>query len=264
MGKALEILSGGTVAPTAGLALVMAAGDSLTIRDYKNGGAYLLQSWGTNQAAVGFFQIRSPRMHDNVRGIQFPLPIIPLEMNWKAASKQLLDSQDQLTCFIAGSAVGGDLVNASMLVYYDDLPGIDVNFLSPEELQAKGVDCMSCQNTIVAATGPNYTGAQALNTTNDLMKANTQYALIGYTVDNLCNAVTWRGSDTGNLRFGGPGRILTSLETNNYFVDLSKRNNLPLIPVFNSANKANTFVEAHQDENAGAVILTSYFVELAK
>lgn len=263
MGKAVEILSGSASAPGATLtALTMAAGDSLTIRNFVNGNARLITAWPTGQTTLGAFQIRSPRMHDNVRGIQFPNPVTPINVPLFSPALQTVVAQDQLIVSISGSAGAGDLMLASLLIQYDDLPGIEGNFISPDELKSKMVDLITIDNTITTTTGPNYTGAVAINATNDLMKANTPYALLGYALTVGCGCVTWRGSDTGNLRVGGPGRIAFLQETRDWFVKLSQLSSLPLIPVFNSANKANTFVEAQQDENAAATVVTSFFAQL--
>jgi hypothetical protein len=264
MGKAMEILSGSASAPGATLtALTMAAGDSLTVRNFVNGKARLLTAFPTGQTTLGAFQIRSPRMHDNVRGLQYPNPVAPnFPPLWTPACQELV-AQDQLNVLISGSAGAGDLMLASLLVMYDDLPGIEGNFITPDELKSKMVDLVTIQNTITTTTGPNYTGAVAINATNDLMKANTPYALLGYALTVACGCVTWRGSDTGNLRVGGFGQPTMLEDTRDWFIKLSQLSNLPCIPVFNSANKANTFVEAQQDENAAATVLYSFFAQLA-
>ena len=79
-----------------------------------------------------------------------------------------------------------------------------------------------------------------------------------------CAAVRWQGVDTGNLGVGGPGQEVLKALTGNWFAMLSDAYGLPLIPVFNSANKAGILVDAAQDENAAAVRLTSLFVELGQ
>lgn len=263
MGKALEIISGSASAPGATLtALTMASGDSLTIRNFENGSAHLLTAWPTGKTTLGALQIRSPRMHDNVRGIQVPNPVTPSRIPIFSPYLQKLVPQDQLSVLISGSAGAGELMLASLLVFYEDLPGNDAKLITPDELKSKGVDVMTVQNSITAATGPNYTGAQAINTTNDLMKANTDYALIGYEVSVKCAAVGYRGSDTSNLRLGGPGYPGENSDTRNWFIKLSQLTGFPCIPVFNSANKSNTFIDVQQDEAAAATVITSYFVQL--
>lgn len=263
MGKAMEIISGVAVAPGATItALTMAAGDSLTIRNFVEGKASLLTAFQSGQTTLGQFQIRSPRLHDNNRGIQFLNPVAHSYAPLWLPKLQELVAQDQLFVGLSGSAGALDQMLASLLIYYDNLPGVEGAFITPEELKAQGVDIMTCVNTLTSATGGTYEGAVAINATNDLMKANTNYALVGYEISVAAHAVTWRGSDTGNLRVGGPARINADFDTRNWFVALSQMSGLACIPVFNSANKANTFVEVVQDENAAASTVTSIFVEL--
>ena len=50
--------------------------------------------------------------------------------------------------------------------------------------------------------------------------------------------------------------------TANWFANMARIMDLPLIPIFNSANKAGLLVDAAQDENAAAVTLTTILVEL--
>lgn len=264
MGKVLEIIAGSASAPGATLtALTMANGDSLTVRNFVNGKARIITAWPTGKITAGALQIRSPRMHDNVRGIQLVSPVTPVSPPLFSPFMQSLVAQDQLNVLISGSAAAGDLMLAALLIHYEDLPGNDGRFITPDELKSKGVDILTLQNSITTTTGPNWTGGVALNATNDLMKANTDYALIGYQLSAQCGSVGWRGTDTSNLRVGGPGLISNIFDTRDWFVKLSNLSGLPLIPVFNSANKSNTFVDAQQDEDAAATVVTSIFVQLS-
>jgi hypothetical protein len=119
------------------------------------------------------------------------------------------------------------------------------------------------ESTITPGAAGGYSGAQAINANFDLFKANTDYALLGYRVDTRCAVVRWTGIDSGNLGVGGPGEPAISDVTENWFVMLSQSQNLPLIPVFNSANKAAIVTDIMQDQAASAVVLTSLMVELA-
>ena len=83
----------------------------------------------------------------------------------------------------------------------------------------------------------------AINATEDNLHANTDYAVLGYTIDVACIAVGIKGIDTSNLRVCGPGST-SSIATGDYFWENALRENLPMIPVFNSANNAATFVSA--------------------
>ena len=121
---------------------------------------------------------------------------------------------------------------------------------------------MGNENTIATGTAGGWSGEEAINAEFDNFKAHTDYALMGYIVSAECLAVRWRGSDTGNLGVGGPGNIAPQFGTNNWFVDLSDRYGMPLIPVFNSANKSAILIDAAQDENGTDVTVTSIFAQL--
>ena len=75
-----------------------------------------------------------------------------------------------------------------------------------------------------------------------ILKANAEYAIVGYELDVACTAFGLYGPDTGNFRAGGPG-VTTRQFTRNWFMDLSAQTNLPCIPVFNSQNATGTNVQ---------------------
>lgn len=264
MGAALELLAGFVTAPsTTFTALTMGSGNSATIRNSPDGKKIaLLQAWADNQGA-GNFRIRSPKLHDNVQGIRLGvvlsevLPLIP------GGIMQKLYSQDVLTLELTGSATAADIESAALLVYYEDLPGIAARLITVDDLMKRMVHIFTVENSLALGTAGGYSGEEALNAEFDQFKANTDYALIGYLCSAECAAVRWRGSDTGNLGVGGPGTETMRHLTARWFVHLSEKHNLPLIPVFNSANKAGVLIDGVQDENGTDVIVTTIMAELA-
>lgn len=257
------VTANATAAAAAGSAMTAVAGDSLVVRAIPGGKpAKLIQTW-TDVQTAGFFMITSPRLHDATRGLRFrtvisePKPLLP------SPSLQPLYEQDVLSLTLAEAAVAGDIGVACMLIYYPELQGVDARLIDEATLMKRGVEMVTVEQTITTVAGGGYTGAEAVNSESDLLKANTDYALVGYRVQTECGAVAWRGADTGNLRVGGPGDDLGADYTRDWFIWLSRLNSLPMIPVFNSANRAGIIVDCAQDENAAAVQVHSIFVRLA-
>jgi hypothetical protein len=261
---ALEILAGIATAPSTTItALTMSNGLTNTVRNCGDETEVkLLQAWSDSQG-VGFLQARSPKMHDNVRGITMSTSIAEVDPLLPRGFAQRLFSQDTLSLGISGSATAGDIETGCFLVYYPELPGIDARFISCEELMSRGRGIMGQTNVIATGTAGNFSGSQAINASQDNWKANVDYALVGYQVDVDCAAVRWIGSDSGNLGVGGPGNAKDKQLTSRWFYDLSDKFQIPLIPVFNAANKSSILIDAAQDENGADVTVTSLFVELA-
>jgi len=263
MGKGLQAISGFVTAPgTTFTAWTLAAGDFLTIRSTEIGaGIWLLQAWADQQTA-GNLRIRSPRLHDNVQGIRLfavaseVYPLLP------DGYPQPLITQDVLTVEQTGSSTAGDIESGSLLIYYDDLPGVDSRVATWEEVKTRMVNLVTVENTLALGTGGGYSGEEAINAEFDLLPANTDYAILGYEVSAECCTIGWRGVDTGNLRVAGPGNDTNKNLTRNWFKNLSMMYGLPLIPVFNSANKAGFLVDGVQDENGTDVTVTTILAEL--
>jgi hypothetical protein len=267
MGQALEILTGNATAPsTTFTALTMATGNSLGIRSADvRSPVSLFALWAFNNAA-GAFRLRSPRLHDNQQGIRVqvsattPVPRYP-----RFGFMQKLIPQDILIAEITGSAVGGKIEMASLLVYYSDLPGINGRFIDSPTLSRRGVNMMGQTVAITAGATGGYSGQVAVNAGAGLdnWKANTDYALVGYLVDTACCALRIQGADVGNLGLGGPGLAANPDLTSYWFGWLSSYYGVPTIPVFNAANKTGILVDVAQNDGGAAVNATLFFVELA-
>jgi hypothetical protein len=263
MGKAIDLITGRVTAPGATLTgLTMSAGDTLTVRNAPlDSMVRLIQAWADNQAA-GTLRIRSPRLHDNVEGIRLDVTISEVKPLLPERFVQSLIPQDTLVAELSGSAVAADIESAAMLLFYDNLPGISARLIDPATLLANMVNLVTVENTLALGVAGGYSGEEALTAEFDQLKANTDYALLGYLVDAECAAVAWRGSDTGNLRVGGPGDELGRDYTRHWFYRLSSVYQAPMIPVFNSANKDAILVDGVQDENGVDVTVTSIFAQL--
>jgi hypothetical protein len=263
MGKALELVSGFVTAPsTAFTAWTLASGNTLAVRNTDLAAKIaLLEAWSDQQTA-GNLRIRSPRLHDNVQGIRLFNVASEVAPLLQYDSPQMLIPQDLLTVEQTGSATAGDIESGSLLIYYDDLPGIEARLITEEELNTRALAIMATENTLALGTAGGYSGEETIVSEFDQWKANTDYALVGYQVSVECNCVRWRGSDSGNLGVGGPGNELRKDLTGNWFVYLSRRFNLPLIPVFNSANRFAVLIDGMQDENGADTTVTSIFIEL--
>jgi hypothetical protein len=269
MPRALDTVTGFATAPGATFtAWTMATGDTLAVRAaMPNSNIWLIGAWAFNQVA-GVMRVRSPRMHDNVQGIRMRTPAsivfnkIPTRDISGAAQK--LFTQDTLIVEHTGSAVAGQIETGSLLIWYDDVPGLAGRFIDQPTLRKNGVNIMGQEVSITTGTAGGYSGGVAVNSTIDNFKANTDYALVGGVVDTRVASLAVRGVDSANLRVAFPGEPTFSDETGNWFANLSAATAIAMIPVFNSQNKGAIIVDAVGNQAAITTVATLFFVELAQ
>lgn len=263
MGKALEVITGFVTAPGAvQTVLTMATGNSATVRNASlQSQVGMLAHWATNNAA-GIWRIRSPKLHDNVQGIRERVTALNPVNFVPAGDWQRLVPQDNLTLDLSGSAVGGQIEQASLLLYYSDLPGANSRLIGPQELRQRTVNIWTTEVPIAPGAAGGYSGQVAINSTFDQFKANTDYALVGYYVNAQCCTVRFTSPDFANLGVGGPGDNVNRHITGRWFEYLSECLSLPMIPVFNAANKFGTLVDVAQNQAAAAVVVTAVLYEL--
>jgi len=260
---ALEVLTGFVTAPGTTLtAWTMASGNSATIRDFPEAkGAMLVQAWADNQTA-GTMRIISQKLHEATQGIRLQIslsdtsPLLPWGM------PQRFFKNDPLTLQLSGSATAGDIETGALLVYYEELPGTAARFITADDVMKRKRHVFGVENTLALGTAGGYSGEEAINAEFDIFKANTDYALLGYTVSAECAVVGWRGVDTGNLRVGGPGHETLRHVTGEWFVRLSRMYGVALVPVFQSNNRGGILIDGAQDENGTDTTVISIFAEL--
>lgn len=258
MPPALELVTAQATAPGAAFAAMAAvAGNTLTVRAASPGSmVWLLGAWADFQGA-GSLRIRSAGLHDFTQGIRLDVTVGNLAPLLPRGAMQRLLAQDALTVEAIGSAVVGDIETACLLIYYQDLPGISGRFITSDEVRARTQHLATVENTLALGTAGGYSGEEAINAEFDLFHANRDYAILGYLCDSELAAVRYRGIDTGNLGVGGPGEPEQRFVTSDWFMYLSDVTGLPLVPVFNSANRAGVAIDGVQDENGTDVTVTT-------
>lgn len=263
MGQALELLTGIATAPDTTLtALSMASGNSLSIRNTAIGSDItLLQVWIDSQLTQAA-RIRSPLLHDNVEGIRLRHVASEVDPLLPWGPYQKLIPQDTLIAELAGSSTASDIETMCILLHYSDLPGVDARFIDKAAVVSRFMNFVTVENTIATGTAGNYSGSEALDAEFDLLKGNTDYAILGYHVNIECACVRYRANDWGNLGIGGPGNETDKQLTGRWFQHITEMTGIPLIPVFNSANVGNVLVDVAQDENGLDPIVTTILAEL--
>ncbi len=252
MGYAIETVVGSyTATATTGVqAYTAAVGQSFQIRALSAGANAWLEALWTKSSATGYTRVRSPRMHDDVVGAQFAhLTTNPSPLAAEFFANQLY-SQDILTVednWRVPPAATGQQV--AMQLYYDDIAGISANFWTWAQVQAAlaaapvpnqyvGIQVNPISNATIGSWG----AGVALNSVQDVLKANSNYAVIGYETNVAFTALSLIGTDIGNLQVGGPGSV-DPLIARRWFPYMEEQSGKPSIPVINSQNKVSTLVQ---------------------
>lgn len=241
----------GTVGSTLA-AGVMATGDPSSIRNFQQPATCeLLEAYYDFVTTALPWRVRSPALHDNVRGIQlYPGGNTPQrQLPW--AVRQDFQAQDSLIFELSTAASTGKAI-AALMLYYSDLPGMKARLFSTGDIQGN-VDNIK-PLSVAIGSGANTAGIwldTVITTTEDLLHANTDYAVLGVTFDQAVACMGVKGPDTANLRVCAPGGTAPAFGAE-YFVTLSDRTGKPCIPVFNSANKGSTFLSIVSSAATGA------------
>lgn len=220
-------------------ALVAASGDSLSVGNFALSDACYLQSYDRIDATKGIDRLRSPKLHDNVKGIHIASAENPTIFALPPYNNQTMYPQDTLILEATGSASTFHI--ATLGLYYTNYPGIDQRLFSWGDI-ANNIAYIDTVETAVTNSGTaNVWTDTVITTTDNLLRANTDYAVLGYATDLLQAAIAIKGPDTSSVRVGGPGKVAQEF-TADYFVRMSNMTGRPCIPVFNSANANGTFI----------------------
>lgn len=221
---------------------VMATGDSAQVRNFPQPGlAQLIAAFSDHVTTPREWRVRSPLLHDNVQGIRFYPGQTPSATLLPRQAQQNLEAQDLLTFEQSTAAATGKALTG-LSIYYPQLPGAASRLYALGDVDPliKNIKPVVVQVAAAANTAGQWFDSLITGFEN-LLHANTDYAVLGIVADQPVAAVAVKGIDTGNLRCAVPG-LINSDVTSDYFVRLSLAAGLPLIPVINSANAPATFL----------------------
>jgi len=229
---------------------------SLTVRSADSGSQVrLLGAWRKGTVAAPF-RIRSPRLHDDVQGIRVETVASGPYNVFDHGIQQSLVSNDKLTI----ESYDTDATNANVLalIGYDSIAGSNGNYATWSQIQSRIMALIGVSIDISAGgTLSEYSAGDSFDVSTNLMKAQSEYAILGYDVENTVAGIAVAGPCTGNLKNGGPG-VNNLFHTRDWFVKMSVDTGLPFIPVMRQADIANTF--AYQVDNAAGATNTVTFL----
>lgn len=261
MGYAIDTIAAIATNPSALAVATPATGDSGTVRNFAQTDKALLLEMFRQGATEGLVRVRSPLLHDFVRGIMFTPSETPTALLLPRRLNQNLHPQDVLTLEIGGGAAEVDVMGAQ--IFYSNLPGAMARLHMWSDIQSiiKNVKPVEVDFNTAATAGQ--WQDTAVTTTENLLHANTDYAVLGYIVDVAVCMFGVKGIDTSNLRVCGPG-VTRSEVTSEYFARMSDETGQPTIPVINSANQGSIFASCSAVATGAAIKGQLILAELAQ
>lgn len=262
MGIAAQVITGRVTNPsTTFTALTPNLGDSFSVLNFSGtAGAYLENAWAS-EASAGVLRIKSPRMHDQAQGLRMQVGDTIPRLLMPSGARQAMYPSDALTVEMTGGAAETDL--GALLLTYDDLPGISANLAAWSEVQGKIKNLVGVEvDATTSATAGQWSGGRALNADFNTLKAQANYAVLGYQTATKCGVVALSGPATGNLKIGGPGP-LDCIETRQYFVDMADMSGKPFIPIINGSDSGATQVYVADPATSAAVHVSLIIAELS-
>lgn len=245
-------------------------GQSGTIRSYETGSAsYLEDVWAAAVAHPFQLSIKSPRMADQTKG----LLMAGSSLN-AAASADIFNPQTLMPGYLTQRVYSTDILTVSangtasdtfvgvLNVRYENLGGVTARLASWGQIypNIRNMVGILTQPTASGTAGVLGTGV-ALNSVDDRLWADTDYALCGILTSVPLTCVCVTGVDVGNLQVGCPG-FWNQADGADFFVKASNTYQTPHIPVFNSNNKGGIFVSTADVAGATAANVTLIFAQL--
>ncbi len=260
-------LAGGTFADS----LTANSGDSLSVANYGNGGARVLEMWGIDTDSVCEVQMiytRPESTHDQSHGLRTNIPALTPGGAATVAAHNLLPGyvyvdvfkSDSATILVSGTA--GDDVLVSYNILYDDLPGAQAQLTDWATVSGlrKSVVGIAC-NAVASGTAGAYGATRAINADDDRLHANTNYAILGFSVQTQVTTIAMIGPAWGGQVIGCPSGAL-DLRSDTWFLDQSIKYGIPLIPWFNSNDKGNVLLKVADGEASTSPKIDVLMVEL--
>lgn len=185
----------------------------------------------------GSVKITSPLMHDAVLAVQ---DVYESENQRTRIIDpgQPMRSQDEFKVTIAGSDTAGVFEQNVLHLRYEDVPGLGGEFLDLAALRKQGMEHLTIRVDLDLTAGNDWTGDATLVSFEDQLKANSRYAVTGWSSQGLPRSVIRMESpDWGNLGIATPHNFTSERAVLSTFMLLAQTG-VAIVPVFNSSNKS--------------------------
>jgi hypothetical protein len=280
MGAVLTSISAAKQGLTGGAfeALTAVTGDSLSALFFSaDSNAFVEEVFSGNSTQRMEVAIFSPRFGDNQFGLRAQHAFNPTQASPAGPAQwiqpKMLDipvfPSDTLNVQVNAPGAAGN-ANVSLQVYYQNVPGAGQRLANWTMLESIGwTRVLGIEVTVTpGATGQPGT-AVAINANDARLRANLDYALLGYTTDTQGLTFRLRGPDTSGFNILLPCSF-DSRNTANYFVDqdvlrngaLGSVSEGPHVPVVNSNNAGSTLIDGIAHNNPGATKVSLYLAEM--
>jgi hypothetical protein len=249
-------------------ALAAVSGDSLNIISFPDGSrAYVEEIITGNSAHKMEVSVASPRFGDITYGLRQQHQFNPTLSGADGDPQLLLApevdipiySTDTLVVQVNGTANAN--ANVTLQVYYDNIEAVHQRLASWDAIRAGIARYLAVEVTVTpGATGSPGT-AVAINANDPRLQADQDYAILGYTTDQPVTCLRLYGPDTGFYKIPMPGHWNSRI-TGGWFIASGQGRQRPHIPVINSQNAGNTYLDALSSNNAGATKVSLLVAQL--
>lgn len=260
MGLAIDTILGHATNPGATFTgITRASGTPSQVRSFATTDWALLEMIVRQGATSGAVRALSPLLADNVRGITYTTGETPSVWLTPPTIGQKLKPGDTLTVQLTGGSAETDIVAYS--IYYSNLPGAAARLYNPGTVLGSLGTLKPIQVTVTASATVGTWSTTLVTHTENLLKAHTTYAVLGFVTSVALGVVGIKGSETNNFRVCGPGSTSTD-DTAYWFLEVSRRHGTPHVPVFNADNRTSVWVTVANDAASTASTITLICAEL--
>lgn len=204
--------------------------------------------------------IHSPRMHDDIQAVHVRSQATTSDVMALEGFDQIMYSQDVpiISSTYAAAPASGAAENVDYLMYYPNLGGGNQRLVHWQQIQGLVQHYLGIKaSPISSATAGAFGAGVLLNSTEDLTKANSWYAVLGYQCSIAATSIAIQGPDTSNYLYGGPASLVW-VNTRRWFWWLDFLGPYAAIPVINSANKGSTNIYAASTTASTTVPVTLF------
>lgn len=217
-----------------------ATGDSLSIRSFAASDWARIVGVGIHASAgPRRFRLTSPRLHDTATGISFQSAELPSEFLFPPQAEQDCYSSDTLVAQL-DAAASSDTV-AYLQIYYKNLQGTVQDLRSWADVKPNVIAIKPIEVDVTSAATIGQWSDTLITATENQLKADYAYALLGFQTSAALLAMGLKGPATSSLRVCAPGTS-TTLDITSYFIELGARTGLPCIPVFKANDRNSTYI----------------------